>query len=106
MLGECRFGESEELELALLNVRSLLALALIHTLVDFFAQLVSPLWPHLQKDMGLAPWGLTLLYAAWQTSTSVSQPVFGYWGDRFGSRWMIALGPALAIACLSLIGFV
>jgi FSR family fosmidomycin resistance protein-like MFS transporter len=88
-----------------LNLRALLCLALIHTLVDSYAQFVSPLWPRLRDTLGLEPRSFTLLFAAWQVSTSVSQPLFGYWGDRFGSRWMVALGPVLAVLCLGSIGF-
>jgi FSR family fosmidomycin resistance protein-like MFS transporter len=88
-----------------LRYRPLVCLALIHLLVDAYGQVVTPLWPRLQKDLGLDPWSLTALLAAWQLATSVSQPLFGYWGDRFGSRWMVGLGPALAVVCLSLIGF-
>jgi FSR family fosmidomycin resistance protein-like MFS transporter len=88
-----------------LKVRALLCLALIHTLVDGYAQVVSPLWPWLTKEFELAPWLFGLVFAVWQLSTSVSQPVFGYWGDRFNSRWLVGLGPALAIACLSLVGW-
>jgi FSR family fosmidomycin resistance protein-like MFS transporter len=88
----------------MLRVQSLVCLALLHTLVDSYAQLVTPLWPTLQKDFALDPWSITLLFAAWQGATSVSQPFFGYWGDRFGSSWMLALGPALAVVCTCLIG--
>lgn len=88
-----------------MKFRPLLCLALIHLLVDAYAQVVTPLWPRLKKEFGLDPWALTALLAAWQMATSVSQPFFGYWGDRFGSRWLIGLGPALAIVCLCLIGY-
>jgi FSR family fosmidomycin resistance protein-like MFS transporter len=87
-----------------LKLRSLFCLALIHLLVDGYAQVVTPLWPRLQVDLQLAPWALTLLFAAWQVAASISQPLFGCWGDRFNSRWMIGLGPALAIICISLVG--
>ncbi|MBI1913240.1 MAG: MFS transporter [Planctomycetes bacterium] len=89
----------------MLRVRSLICLALIHSLVDSYAQVVAPLWPLLQKEFALDPWSLTLLFAAWQLATSISQPLFGYWSDRFGGRWMLALGPALAVTCISLLGF-
>ena len=69
-----------------MHFRSLFCLVLIHTLVDGYAQVVSPLWPHLKRTLGLDPWLLTVMIASWQISTSVSQPLFGYWGDRFGSR--------------------
>ena len=70
------------------------------------AQVAAPLWPRLQTDLELRPLTITLLFSAWQLATSISQPVFGCWGDRFNSRWMIALGPALAIVCVASIGLV
>jgi FSR family fosmidomycin resistance protein-like MFS transporter len=82
----------------------LICLALIHALVDGFAQVVAPLWPHLEMHLGMAPWLFALTYTVWQLATSISQPVFGYWGDRFGGRWMVGLGPAVAVVCLSLVG--
>jgi MFS transporter, FSR family, fosmidomycin resistance protein len=91
-------------EVCPLSIRAILCLALIHTLVDTFSQVVTPLWPSLKDGFGLDPMAVTLLFAAWQIGTSVSQPFFGYWGDRFGSRWMLLLGPALAIVCISLVG--
>jgi FSR family fosmidomycin resistance protein-like MFS transporter len=75
-------------------------------LVDGFAQVVAPLWPRLQLDLELRPLTVTLLFSVWQLATSISQPIFGCLGDRFNSRWMIALGPALAIVCVSSIGLV
>jgi FSR family fosmidomycin resistance protein-like MFS transporter len=87
------------------NVRFLIQLAVLHALVDCYAQLVAPVWPQLRSNLALESWSLTLLIAAWQLATSVSQPVFGYWGDRSGGRRMLVLGPALAILCTSLIGF-
>lgn len=87
-----------------MNLRALLCLALIHTLVDGYAQLVSPLWPYLQGELHLEPLALSVMFAAWQLATSISQPLFGICGDRFSCRWLVSLGPALAIVCLSLIG--
>jgi FSR family fosmidomycin resistance protein-like MFS transporter len=88
-----------------LNYRSLVCLALIHSLVDCVGQFVSPLWPSLEGELGVAPWAISLLFAVWQTGASISQPVFGYLGDRFDTRWTVPLGPALAIVCLTLVGF-
>src|SRR6516162_233824 len=87
------------------NVRCLIQLAVLHALVDCYAQLVAPVWPQLRSSLALESWSLTLLIAAWQLATSVSQPVFGYWGDRSGGRRMLVLGPAFAMLCTSLIGF-
>jgi FSR family fosmidomycin resistance protein-like MFS transporter len=88
-----------------LNYRALVCLALIHALVDCFSQFVSPLWPSLELELGLAPWVISVLFAAWQLGASISQPLFGYLGDRFDTRWTVGLGPALAIVCLTLVGF-
>ncbi len=88
-----------------MKLRPLLSLALLHALVDGYAQLIAPLWPRFEKTLALDPWAVTLVFAAWQGATSVSQPLFGYWGDRFGTRRLVAVGPAVAVVCLSLIGF-
>lgn len=87
-----------------MDVRSVLCLALIHALVDGFAQILTPLWPQLKQELGLSPWAFTLLFAVWQSSSSVSQPVFGYLGDRFNTRWLVGVGPALAVVCIGLVG--
>jgi FSR family fosmidomycin resistance protein-like MFS transporter len=88
-----------------LNRGALVRLALIHAIVDAYAQVVAPLWPQMERTWGLSSWSVTFLIASWQVATSVSQPVFGYWGDRFGSRRLVFLGPAVAIVCISLLGF-
>jgi FSR family fosmidomycin resistance protein-like MFS transporter len=88
-----------------LKIRALVCLALIHALVDCFSQFVSPLWPSLENKLGLAPWVISVLFACWQLGASISQPLFGYLGDRFDTRWTIILGPGLAVICLTLVGF-
>lgn len=87
-----------------MKFRALICLALTHTLVDGYAQFVTPLWPQLQRNLGISPWTLTAVFAAWQTAASISQPLFGCWSDRFDCRWLVGAGPAVAIVCLSLIG--
>jgi len=88
-----------------LKYRALVCLALIHTLVDCFSQFVSPLWPSLETKLSVSPWVISLLFAGWQLGASISQPLFGYLGDRFDTRLTVALGPGLAIVCLTLVGF-
>ena len=88
-----------------MKFRSLICLALIHMLVDTTAQLLTPLWPLLKETFSLSPWGFTALYAAWQASASVSQPLFACWGDRWSTHWIVWLGPGLAIVCIGVIGF-
>jgi FSR family fosmidomycin resistance protein-like MFS transporter len=88
-----------------LKFRALVCLALIHAIVDCFSQFVSPLWPSLENKLGLAPWIISVLFACWQLGASISQPLFGYLGDRLDTRWAVILGPGLAIICLTQIGF-
>jgi FSR family fosmidomycin resistance protein-like MFS transporter len=88
-----------------LNYRALVCLALIHAVVDCFSQFVSPLWPKFQTQLEVAPWVIALLFASWQTGTSMSQPLFGYLGDRYDTRWIVALGPGLAVICITLVGY-
>ena len=88
-----------------MNYRALVCLALIHTLVDCFSQFVSPLWPSLETELHLAPWVISILFAAWQLGASISQPLFGYLGDRFDTHLAVVFGPGVAIVCLTLIGF-
>ncbi len=87
-----------------MNYRALICLALIHAVVDCFSQFVSPLWPSLETRLGLAPWAIAALFACWQLGASISQPMFGYLGDRFDTRRAVAIGPALAVICLTLVG--
>jgi FSR family fosmidomycin resistance protein-like MFS transporter len=88
-----------------LKLRSVICLALAHGLVDAYAQVVTPLWPRLQREFLLRDLALSLLFAAWQLGTSVSQPLFGYWGDRRDNKRLLGVGPGLAVVCVCAVGF-
>jgi FSR family fosmidomycin resistance protein-like MFS transporter len=88
------------------RVSLLLLLILAHGLVDTFASLIQPLWPDLQGRLALEPGSIQWAYVTWSLATSVSQLLFGYWGDRYRGRWLIWAGPALGVICLSSIGLV
>jgi FSR family fosmidomycin resistance protein-like MFS transporter len=82
----------------------LLLLVLAHGLVDLFASMIQPLWPDLQRTLALDEGTIQWAFVTWSLATSVSQLLFGYWGDRGRSRWLIWAGPALGVLCLSCIG--
>jgi FSR family fosmidomycin resistance protein-like MFS transporter len=82
----------------------LLLLVLAHALVDIFASMIQPLWPDLQHRLALDEGTIQWAFVTWSLATSVSQLLFGYWGDRGRSRWLIWAGPALGVLCLSCIG--
>jgi FSR family fosmidomycin resistance protein-like MFS transporter len=88
------------------RISLLLLLFLAHGLVDTFASLIQPLWPDLQVRLALDAGAIQWAYVTWSLATSVSQLLFGYWGDRYRRRWLIWAGPALGVICLSSIGLV
>ncbi len=79
---------------------------LAHGLVDAFATLIQPLWPDLQRRLAVDEGTIQWAFVTWSLATSVSQLLFGYWGDRGRRRWLIWVGPALGVLCLSCIGLV
>lgn len=91
-----------------LNIRlsALVLLMLAHGLVDAFASLIQPLWPDLQRGLDLDAGAIQWAYLTWNLANSVSQLLFGYWGDRYRRRWLIWAGPAIAMLCLGSIGLV
>ena len=84
--------------------RVLIVLTLAHGLVDTFAAFVQPLWPDLQRGLALNESAIGWAYVLWGLATSVSQLVFGYWGDRDRGHWMLWAGPAVGVVCLSAVG--
>ena len=79
---------------------------LAHGLVDAFATVIQPLWPDLQSKLAVDEGTIQWAFVTWSLATSVSQLLFGYWGDRGRRRWLIWVGPALGVLCLSSIGLV
>ena len=78
--------------------------AATHFLVDAVAGTLNPLWPRLDTHFQLVAWQNAGLFFLWQMTTSVSQFVFGVYGDRFHSRWLLWAGPLAALVCLGSIG--
>jgi FSR family fosmidomycin resistance protein-like MFS transporter len=79
-------------------------LALMHALVDAVAMFVEPLWPELRETLALSERELFLLLSITAIAPNFSQILFGFVQDRFGSRYLLWLGPGLAAVCLSAIG--
>jgi len=87
-------------------VAVLALLAATHFLVDIVAGTTSPLWPTLEENLRLKTGGVLWVYVAWMIATSFSQLLFGFWADRHHSRWLIWMGPGVAILCISCVGLV
>lgn len=84
--------------------RVLALLAATHFLVDIVAGTTNPIWPALEDNLELATGGMLWVYVVWSVSTSFSQLLFGWWADRYPSRWLIWCGPLLGILCISCVG--
>lgn len=79
-------------------------LGLGHFTVDVYANLLPPLLPIFKEMYGLsyaATAGLTSIFAI--TSTLI-QPIFGYLADRYGKKWIAALGVAWVAVLMCALG--
>ena len=82
----------------------LVCLALLHTVVDTSALLVSPLWSRLTLECGLVGASLLAVMLAHSLPTSLAQGVFGFLRERRRMGWLLLVGPAVAAICLTAIG--
>ncbi|HLJ10616.1 MAG TPA: MFS transporter, partial [Planctomycetaceae bacterium] len=82
----------------------IVCLALMHGLIDAVAMFVEPLWPELRRSLALSEVELFLLLAVTAVAPNFSQILFGFVQDRYGSRYLLWLGPVVATACLTAIG--
>ncbi len=90
--------------MSLLKNRHLLTLALAHFTADTYPNMLPLLWPVFTAAFGLDYAMVGLASAAYTVAGSVSQPLFGHLGDRFGSRWLGAVGVGWVAVCISATG--
>ena len=74
----------------------LVCLALLHTIVDTSALLVSPLWDRITLECGLVGISLVAVMLAHSMPTSMAQGVFGFLRERRRMRGLLLVGPTLA----------
>ncbi|MSR56203.1 MAG: MFS transporter [Planctomycetaceae bacterium] len=80
-------------------------LAMTHALVDAVAMFIEPLWPELRHSLHLTQWQFFALVSLTQVAPNFSQLLFGFVQDRWGSRYLLWLGPMVAAATLCALGF-
>ncbi len=90
----------------MLAYRSLICLSLLHCVVDTYAMLIEPLWPKLSAELRLSPWNQWLLLTVSMLSVNFSQPLFGYFRDRWNTTACLWIGPLVGVICLPLLGSV
>jgi len=80
-------------------------LAFAHGVVDSYGGFLAPLFPLLVAKLGLSLTLVGSLAATAQVSSSLAQPLYGYWSDRMRKGYLLVAGPALAALFWSTIGF-
>jgi len=83
----------------------MLIAALGHFSVDFFAGLLPVLMAQLSVSFGLSNREVGFAVVAYTFTSSLSQPLFGYLGDRFGGRLVAGAGISWIAAWMVVAGF-
>jgi Nitrate/nitrite transporter len=81
-----------------------LLLALGHFTVDVYANLLPPLLPVFQTMYNLSYSALGTLTAIFSVTSTLIQPVFGYVADKYGKKWIAALGVAWVAIGMCVLG--
>lgn len=82
----------------------LLLLSLAHLITDLNQGGMPALLPRLKESYGLTYGQVGMILLVLNITSSVIQPLFGYWSDRSRQWWLLPAGPALAAAGLALAG--
>lgn len=85
--------------------RVVLLMALGHLINDLYANALTPILPILIERFGLSMAQAGLLTTLRMLSGQVSQPFYGFLGDRLGRRWLLGLGPLLTVSLMGLAGW-
>lgn len=85
--------------------RSLLTLALGHLTVDMYTGLLPMMYPLLAGQFSLDLKTVGMVTLAYGSGSSLSQPLFGWLADRYGTRY-IGLALSWTAISFSLLGFV
>jgi FSR family fosmidomycin resistance protein-like MFS transporter len=80
-------------------------LALGHLAVDWSQGAIPALLPFFIQNYGLSYERAAFIVFLNLLISSVTQPVLGYYADRFSKPWLVPLGPVLCGAAIASIGF-
>lgn len=86
------------------NTLFLLILSLGHMVTDIYQGSLPALLPFVKDQFGLSYTVIGSLLMVSNITSSVIQPLFGYYSDVSGRRWLLPLGIFLAALGLSLVG--
>ncbi|ADU50680.1 major facilitator superfamily MFS_1 [Thermaerobacter marianensis DSM 12885] len=83
----------------------LLLLSLAHLITDLNQGGMPALLPQLKESYGLTYAQLGVVLLVLNITSSLIQPLFGYWSDKRPQGWLVAAGPLLAAVGLALVGY-
>jgi MFS transporter, FSR family, fosmidomycin resistance protein len=83
---------------------ALLTFMLGHFIVDLYSGLLPVLYPLMALQFGLSNSEVGLVALSFMTAASISQPLFGYLADKYGSRYMAPGSLAWAAIMFGFIG--
>ena len=89
----------------LLRNRALLTFMLGHFTVDMFAGLLPVLYPLMASAFHLSNADVGFIALCYTGASSLSQPLFGFLADRYGSRYLAPASLIWAAVCSAVVGF-
>jgi FSR family fosmidomycin resistance protein-like MFS transporter len=84
--------------------RALITFMMGHFTVDMFGGLMPVLYPLMADEFGMSKTDIGLVALSYTGASSLSQPLFGYLADRFGSRWFAVASMAWSAVMVGLAG--
>ncbi|MFW6075225.1 MAG: MFS transporter [Chloroflexota bacterium] len=89
---------------ALMRNKPLLVFMLGHFTVDMYGGILPILFPLLADDFALSNSAVGFIALAYTGAASLSQPLFGYLSDRFGSRYLAVGSMAWSAVMIGVVG--
>jgi FSR family fosmidomycin resistance protein-like MFS transporter len=88
-----------------MNLKILAILAAGHFVTDINTGALPAFLPFLKDSLGLSYAMTASILLAFNITSSVIQPIFGFFSDRWSVKWLLPAGPFIASVGLALIGF-
>jgi FSR family fosmidomycin resistance protein-like MFS transporter len=86
------------------NVVPVLTLAAGHGTVDVYGSFLAPLLPLFALRFNLSLTLVGTLVSILTIADGLSQPLFGYWGDRMRRPWLVMIGPCWVAVTTGFLG--
>ncbi len=88
-----------------MNYKALLFLIAGHFVTDINTGALPAFLPFIKESLRLSYTATASIILVFNVTSSVIQPVFGYFSDRWSARWLLPLGCFIAPLGLGLLGF-